>query len=201
MQNARELIDEAGLLIANQKWARGASLSILAIEEAGKVPLLRELLVVDSEEDLKKGWRSYRSHTKKNVLAVIKEYVEESQNNEDVRPLYDRASKDPQFIEGFKQLALYSDCLNVFRWTSPSKIVDEGLANFFFKTARAVVGTGESSMQSAPELHLWVKHMKPVWRKDFATMEKAQIACYQEANDLGILQDFQMVDDIVRLLL
>ena len=79
--------------------------------------------------------------------------------------------------------------------------MDEGLATFFFKTAQSVVGTGESAMQSAPELHLWVKHMKPVWRKDFSTREQALIACYQEASDLEILKGSQMVDDIVRFIL
>lgn len=78
---------------------------------------------------------------------------------------------------------------------------DPILTPFFFKTAQSVVGTRVSAMQSAPELHLWVKHLKPVWRKDFFAMKQALISCYQEASDLGVLQGSQTVGEMVRFLL
>jgi AbiV family abortive infection protein len=198
--NARSLLVDAQLLFDAKRWSRVASLAILAIEEAGKIPFLRELLVLP-ESELKNAWRSYRSHTEKNVLGGFLDHVESSPNIEDYRPLYDKENDHPRVLDAVKQLGFYSDCLGKCHWSLPAEVVNEELAKSLLLTAKTLIPDGESAMQSAPELELWVKHLRPVWRKDMALMKRALIDCYQEASDLGVLRGKQTVEEMVRFLL
>lgn len=198
--NARSLLADAQLLFDSQRWSRAASLSILAIEEAGKVPLLRELLVLP-ESELKNAWRNYRSHTEKNVLGGFLDYVEASPNIEDFRLLYDKENDHPRVLDAVKQLGFYSDCLGKCHWSLPAEVVNEELAKSLLITAKVLVPDGESAMQSAPELDLWVKHLRTVWGKEMALMKRALIDCYQEASDLGVLRGKQTAEEMVRFLL
>ncbi len=63
--NAQSLLADAELLLEHQRWARATALAILSIEEAGKVALIRELLLARDEAELREGWRAYRSHSKR----------------------------------------------------------------------------------------------------------------------------------------
>jgi AbiV family abortive infection protein len=200
VENARTLLADAQSLFDAKRWPRAASLAILAIEEAGKIPLLRELLVLPDSE-LKTAWRNYRSHTEKNVLGGFAEHVESSSNIEDFRPLYDKDNDKPRVLDAVKQLGFYSDCLGKCHWSAPSEVVGEELAKSLLATAGAIVPSSESPMRSAAELELWVKYLRPVWRKDMATMKRALIDCYQEASDRGVLRGNLKVEDMVRFLL
>jgi AbiV family abortive infection protein len=200
VENARELLADALVLFDAKRWPRAASLAILAIEEAGKVPLIRELLVLPDSE-MKTAWRNYRLHTEKNVLGGFAEHMESSPNIEDFRPLYDKDSDHPRVLDAVKQLGFYSDCLGQCHWSVPSEVVGEELAHSLVATAKTLIPSGESSMQSAFELELWVKHLRPVWRKDMASMKRALLDCYQEASDLGVLRGKQKVEEMVRFLL
>jgi AbiV family abortive infection protein len=64
--NAQELLDEAKLLARAKRWARAAALAILAIEEVGKVPIIRMLLLAGSDNELADTWRDFVRHTSKN---------------------------------------------------------------------------------------------------------------------------------------
>src|SRR5262245_39384520 len=87
LENARSLLADAELLVEHRRWARAASLAILAIEEAGKVPLVRALLLARDANELKDEWRAYRSHTKKNVLWILPELAAQGARFlEDLRP-------------------------------------------------------------------------------------------------------------------
>ena len=71
IKNAQSLLADAELLLKNERWERATAISVLAIEEVGKAPILREILLARDGEELKTAWRSYRSHTKKNVLYMF----------------------------------------------------------------------------------------------------------------------------------
>jgi len=65
LTNAQSLCADAQLLLKRERWSRAAALSILAIEEAGKVSIIREIPLARNSDDLKLAWRSYRTHSKK----------------------------------------------------------------------------------------------------------------------------------------
>jgi AbiV family abortive infection protein len=201
VQNARSLLADAGILIEHNRWPRSASLAVLAIEEAGKVALIRGILVSSTPQELRDEWRAYRCHTQKSVMWVFEAYVTENPNIEDFRPLYSSENDAPGILDAIKQLGFYSDCLGTAHWSIPDSAVDERLALQLRHTAQALVPQGDSAMSTAAELHLWVKHLKPVWRKEMLLMKQALIACYQEAADLGVLRGTQSPEDMLRFLL
>ena len=201
IQNARSLLTDVGILLRHHRWPRSASLAVLAIEESGKVSLIRGLLLSATPHELRNEWRAYRCHTKKNVMGSFASYASENPHIEDFRPLYAPENNAPQVLDALKQIGFYSDCLGAAHWSIPETVVDEQLARQLHVTAQALVLSGDSAMTTAPELRLWVKHMKPVWRKDMLSMKQAVITCYQEAADRGILKGTQTTEDMLRFLL
>lgn len=201
VQNARSLLADAELLCEHSRWPRVASLSILAAEEIGKVSLLREILVAETPEQLREMWRDYRRHTEKNWLGVFLSCVSEAPNIEDFRELADPESDHRQLLEALKQLGLYSDCLGQCHWCLPDRAIDEQEARVLLRNAECLVPKGESAMQTPAELQLWIKHMRPVQGKGMLAMKEALIACYDEAQELGVLRGNSSVEDMVRFLL
>ncbi len=63
--NARRLIEDAEILFNLNRFPSALSLSILSIEESGKVSILRELALAKNGDQVKEAWKAYRSHTKK----------------------------------------------------------------------------------------------------------------------------------------
>jgi AbiV family abortive infection protein len=77
-RNAVRLVGDADLLLESERFPSAAALAILAIEEAGKVAILRELSVAQEEDKaLDNCWRDYRRHTKKNVAWLLPQLVAE----------------------------------------------------------------------------------------------------------------------------
>lgn len=201
LANARSLVADATLLLNHGRWPRCAALSILAIEEAGKVEILRALLFAGSEQEVKEQWRFYRSHTKKNWMGAFLDFVTPSPTIEDFRGLFDPNAEHPQLLDSVKQLAFYSDCLGKAHWSIPIEVIDEAIARRLHATAAMAAPDSDPPITSLGELRLWVKHLKPVWGRNMLAMKEAMIACYQEAGELGVLRGQSSVEDAVRFLL
>ena len=62
--NAKALADEAKLLKENGHFARALSLTILALEELGKIPLICDMILygADDTEGWRKTWKKFQSH-------------------------------------------------------------------------------------------------------------------------------------------
>src|SRR5882724_4716347 len=74
-RNASRLACDARLLLTQKRFPSACALAVLAIEEAGKASVLREIALARSDEELKDAWRQYRSHTSKNRMWPIVEFV------------------------------------------------------------------------------------------------------------------------------
>jgi len=127
--NAQSLQEDAELLLEHQRWARATALAILSIEEAGKVALIRELLLARDEAEIREGWRAYRSHSKKNVLWILPNLAAKGARSfEDLSPVGDPTSDHPQVLDSLKQTAFYSDVYGKGRWSSPATDIPEDFA-------------------------------------------------------------------------
>ncbi len=73
VENARRLIADAELLLANERYATAVALAALAIEESGKVAILRSLALAKTQAEAADCWRDYRSHTRKNAGWIFSE--------------------------------------------------------------------------------------------------------------------------------
>jgi AbiV family abortive infection protein len=91
------------------RFPTAASLAALAIEEAGKASISRELALASNEQDLKEAWLDYRSHTRKNVMWLFVELIESGARQlDDFRPMFDPESVHPELLDHIKQLGFYS---------------------------------------------------------------------------------------------
>lgn len=157
LQNAKRLAADARLLFDNGRYASALGLSILSIEEAGKEPILRGLVLAIKEEDRKSGWRRYRTHTKKNVLWPMPGLViNKTCRLSDFAKLFDKDSDHPQLLDQLKQLSFYADCMNNCQWTVPENVIDRDLALQILQTAEVLAARDETK---AEEIELWVQYM------------------------------------------
>jgi AbiV family abortive infection protein len=175
-RNAARLVDDAGLLLESKRFPSAAALAILAVEEAGKLPILRLMSVVqDNPKVLKEHWRDYRKHTKKNVGWLFPQlYAQGARRLEDFFTLFDEESDHPFVLDHWKQLGFYTDCLGDVVWSSPPEVVEEGLARELVRNARTLTNLSEVTPL---EIELWIKHMRPYMKSgtvlDYAGTKRA----------------------------
>lgn len=173
--NARRLAQDARLLLDNKRWPTAASVAALSIEESGKVVILRRFLTANTDE-LKRLWKEYRTHTKKNINWILPELVAKGARRlEDFRPIVDSASDHPEILDATKQIGFYTDCLGKAHWSLPAEVVDEALAKNLVNAAEALLPERNISVR---ELELWVEHVGPVWNKNLDWMKQALVNWY-----------------------
>ena len=186
IENAASLVTDAKLLFDNGRYERSVALAVLAIEEAGKISIIRSILLENDPGELKKSWQEYRRHTDKNLSWILPELASKGARQlEDMRSIFDKDSGHGQTLENLKQLSFYTDSFSNSNWSLPKDVVDERLAKAILSIADILAKKDNSSMTTEKELELWVKHMKPVWKQEMAKMKQALINCYSEAETLG----------------
>ncbi|MFP8490009.1 AbiV family abortive infection protein [Gracilimonas sp. Q87] len=185
--NAHSLIDDAELLYKHGRYERATALSILAVEEAGKVSIIRSILMEDDQKELNKEWKRFRNHLDKNWGLAFFEAVQKGNNHFDELKYLLSDEKSKKSFEYLKQLAFYTEYFKNKNWSTPDKIIDKDLATSILRSAKVFVGGKKSSVSTKEELELWVKHLKPVWKKNNTLMKQAVINFYKEAEENGIL--------------
>jgi len=173
-ENAARLHHDSEQLLNAGSFASATALAILAIEEAGKESVLRELAVMKTDKDRAACWKRYRTHTAKNVLAFFLDRVASGARTlEAFRPLFEPGAEFPGLAEHLKQVALYTDCLGKKHWSKPTEVITESLARSMVLAARAVA-TGKS-LVTEREVALWQEHMGPVWGTGLSAMKTALV--------------------------
>ena len=182
--NARRLADDAEILISAGRFATGASLAALAIEEAGKVTILRQLALARDDSEVEGAWRDYRSHTRKNVAWLLPQLAAAGARRlDDFSPLFDDSAEHPHILDQLKQLGFYTDCLGNAHWSLPWDTINEDLARQLLLIAKVVAGRDNHTER---EIALWVEHIGPVWKKDPAWMKRALVNWYAAMQAEGL---------------
>ncbi len=183
-RNARRLSDDAESLIAVGRFPTAASVAALAIEEAGKVSILRELALARNDAEALDVWKRYRSHTSKNVAWLLPQLAAAGARKlDDLKPLFDEASDHPFLLDHLKQLGFYTDCLGNAHWALPWEVIDENLARMLVQIAKVLAG---KDLHTEQEIMLWVEHIGPVWKKDPAWMKQALVNWYGAMQATGL---------------
>jgi AbiV family abortive infection protein len=108
---AWRIVNDAEILLAAKSYPSAAALAVLAIEETGKLPVLRALATAKSDDAVKKGWKDYRSHQAKNVLWLFPMFALAGVKTlAEFGRLFDPDSKHRQKLDELKQFGFYSDC-------------------------------------------------------------------------------------------
>jgi len=171
LRNARRLADDAKRLLDAERYPSAACLAALAVEEAGKVSILRALAVARNDEDVRRSWKDYRTHTKKNVAWLLPDLAAKGARTlDDLRPLFEDGAEHPLILDQLKQVGFYTDCLGRVHWSEPDQAIDADLARILVRTADVLARGREVTVR---EIELWVEHVKPVWMGKLEWMKKA----------------------------
>jgi AbiV family abortive infection protein len=195
--NAKRLAEDSAMLLANGRWPTAASIAILAIEEAGKVSILRAVILAKNDKEALDEWKAYRAHTKKNVAWILPDLAAAGARKlDDLRPLYDSTSDHPHVLDHLKQLGFYTDCLGAALWSEPGNVIDEKLASALVQTATLFARDHKYSQK---ELELWVEHIGPVRKKDMSWMQQALINWNRSMEEAGLTEtSTQAMENFVR---
>lgn len=196
-KNANRLVEDAAILLSARRFPTAASIAILAIEETGKVSILRELALAKTDVDVAKSWKEYRSHSRKNINWILPQLVAEGARKlDDLRPVVDETSDHPIILDQLKQLGIYSDCLGNAHWAIPSETINEELARGLVKIAQLLTKTQEHTEK---EIELWCEHVGPVWKSNYSWMKQAVVNWYKAMHEAGLApNDIEKMEQFMR---
>ncbi len=170
-ENATHLVGDAEALLARGSFATAVSLAALAIEEAGKVSILRALAVARTDGEVRSCWRDYRSHTRKNAAWIFPQlFAGGARQLENFRPMFADNADHTAMLDNLKQLGFYTDCLGKAHWARPGDVIDAELAQQVVSVAKIL---SLPSKHSEREVALWIEHIGPVWKQNMAWMKQA----------------------------
>jgi AbiV family abortive infection protein len=179
--NSRRLIDDAKVLAEAGRYPSAAALAILAIEERGKVIILKRMAIVPGDK-LKETWRDYRSHRAKNAAWVIPLLVAEGARTlKDFAATVDKKADHAAMLDALKQVAFYTDCLGEKHWSNPDDVIDPDLARVLIEMAQGMLG---DRTVTAREVELWREIVAPHYAKP--EMSEAVIRCEEALRKEGL---------------
>lgn len=185
--NARRLCEDANILLTAGRFPAAASLSIIAIEELGKMAILEALAVARSDSEIKERWNDYHTHTKKNAHRIFNKLVEKGAKKfDDLKAIFDKESDHPYRLDNTKQIAFYTDCLGEAKWSIPSKVIGEQLATNLVKFAKYKCECNSQKVTER-EIELWREHIGPVWRKGIEPMKQGFANLYTALRKEGLI--------------
>lgn len=183
LANATRLVADANLLFSHGRLPSAAALSILSIEESGKVSVLRQMVTAETPKELQGLWKNYRSHTKKNILWLLGQLVQSGARRlDDFKPLVDQASEHPELLDQLKQLALYTDCFSGPKWSTPDQVDLASLTPYLLKMAEILA---RQRNVEPDEIELWRTHLFPVRNAPMEQQKKAVAAWYSDLKRRG----------------
>jgi AbiV family abortive infection protein len=184
-RNAVRLLNDAKSMLNANSYPSATALSILSIEESGKVSILRRLSLVTTDTEVLEIWKDYRSHTKKNVLWSFPEMVARGGRKlDDFRPIFDERSDSPNLLDNVKQISIYTDCLGKAHWSEPEQVIDRELAESLVGIAEILVSDKEITVK---EIELWVSNLQGVDSSDLSKLKEALLHWYYDMQASGLL--------------
>ena len=164
LRNCRRLAADAATLLAAGSWPTAASLAILAVEEAGKVDVLRTLSITTDRAALKDSWKSYHWHQHKIGRSIGLSIVHGPLTDLAVlqRAINEQTDSTAR-VDQLKQSGFYSDCLPDTRgcpeWKEPSLRINEEQARLWVLAAHEQASKPDVKLR---EIELLVEHFGPV---------------------------------------
>lgn len=130
-KNAKELLEEAKILLDHKKYARTYTLSQIAHEELAKLPIIfQEATRAFYKEghDWKNFYSRLKNHTAKNRMNyVTQDLVMQSAGYKLNEISYEQIKDNMKYINDLKNFSLYAD-IKGKRFTKPSKEINLKLA-------------------------------------------------------------------------
>lgn len=186
-ENARRLVEDAEILFDSQRYPSAVSLAILAIEESGKTAILREMATAQDGKALKAAWKSYRSHTKKNVAWILPDLViNGARKLEEFDQIVNPEGDHPELLDDLKQIGFYTDCLGKAHWSLPSEVIDESTAKRILSVAQIL---SKNRVHTEREIELWATHVGSVKESALEQQKKAIYGWFRAMEEEGLIEE------------
>lgn len=183
-RNARRLADDAKALHDLTRFPTATAISILSIEESGKLTILRGLAAAPSPELRRQHWKEFRSHRSKNVAWIIPElYLKGARTLDSLRLASDPSAEHTALLDQLKQLSLYTDCLGAAKWSEPDDVIDEALSCALVKIA-SLLAKGPPVTEL--EIQLRIKHMGPTHGESLERQKASLAVWYAAMKEYGL---------------
>lgn len=134
VENASNLLEEATLLSKHGRHARAFSLTVLAEEEMGKIPILAKAIWFKPENNVqwRKLWRRFRTHEAKyrDTLGLDFLFLPEKELEDTIKEM----ETIPPEINFLKQLGFYVDFVNGY-FTIPNALFQQDFVEFMLRVA------------------------------------------------------------------
>jgi AbiV family abortive infection protein len=165
-RNARRLHEDAKVMLTANRYPSACVLAVLSIEEAGKVPILRQLACAKDKQAANKAWRAFGDHRDKNAHWIFSDEVRTGARTlNDFNKLYDRESDHPEVLDTVKQVALYVDCHGEGHWSQPDIVIDQATAAAVVRISGVMLPKERVTVR---EIELWVEHIGSDWNNRMA---------------------------------
>lgn len=176
-QNAKRLAKDAQILFNAERYPSALSLAVLALEESGKLIILREMATAITEQEIVGLWKRYRRHTAKHSLTLMPERIANGARRaiEFRECVEDTAQDEKDAYDVLKQLGFYTDCLGKANWSIPTEVINRNLADVLVRLAAS---TSSREHETTPrEIELWAVHMQSgLTRPNLISWAKAMVA-------------------------
>ena len=112
---------------------------------------------------------------------------------EELKKVVDKNSDHSKTLDNLKQLCFYSDIFEKGICTLPDNIANEEIAKTILNIAKISINEVFDTEES---LEIWIKYLKPVWKKEMFKMKLALIDCYKELEDKKLIENGKSQDMI-----
>jgi AbiV family abortive infection protein len=187
-ENARRLAADARLLFESNRVPSAVALAVLSLEESGKGPILRGMVLAETDKEIRGAWNSYRKHTHKNVAWITGSLIAAGARTLDgLKPAVDREADHPLVLEEFKQLCVYTDCVGAGKWTTPLNVDIGDSGRYLLDMAETFAAYRDTTEL---ELQLWKHHFMPVKSASLEVMKGALRRWYSDMAEHGLLNSY-----------
>lgn len=146
--------------------------------------ILRGLSTAATDHVVIEIWKSYRSHTHKNVQWLLPQLVKlGARKLEDMRPLFGKEAVHPFVLDQLKQLGFYTDCLGKRHWSIPKEAIGEECARYYVETAKILASKKVVSVQ---EIELWILHVGSLPKDDLPQLKQGVARWYSAMQEAGL---------------
>lgn len=182
-ENAHRLVEDASILLNSGRYPTAFSLALLALEELGKVILLRYLVIIKKNSERVEIWKAYRSHTTKNAMWMMQLFAIVRRITDNSKPNFLDAFEYSLTFDQAKQLGFYSDYLGKSRWWNPLENCDDKFAKKIVCFAKLLI---KNIKHTEKEIELFNKHIGPLWESKDNSNKQAIENWENEMNEAGL---------------
>lgn len=183
-KNAQSLSFDALLLKEHNRLSRSISLAVLAIEEIGKMEIVRRIFRCKDSNQRAKLWNDFRNHKAKNNQWVFYYLKINNATKKDYDDIVGKGKNASNFLDGLKMSAFYVDIDNKGKIYSPDHL-DERLSIETIEAMTAlIVNTPQNLYSSA-----YFEVLNEILNKDGSYN---QLELYTKLFERGVIEEAQL---------